>query len=87
MGSPHQACAKLWIEHILSDEGALAYLGGGGMPARFAALEAAGAISEEDKANLPPADLLSEVVFLTPEQSTAANDLLLANWGPMVADA
>ena len=47
----------------------------------------AGAISEEDKANLPPADLLSEVVFLTPEQSTAANDLLLANWGPMVADA
>ena len=87
MGSPHQACAKLWIEHILSDEGALAYLGGGGMPARFAALEAAGAISEEDKATLPPADLLSEVVFLTPEQSTAANDLLLANWGPMVADA
>ena len=86
-GSPHQACAKLWIEHILSDEGALAYLGGGGMPARFAALDAAGAISEEDKANLPPADLLSEVVFLTAEQSTAANDLLLANWGPMVADA
>lgn len=86
-GSPHQACAKLWIEHILSDEGALAYLGGGGMPARFAALDAAGVISEEDKANLPPADLLSEVVFLTAEQSTAANDLLLANWGPMVADA
>ncbi len=85
-GSPHQACAKLWIEHILSNEGALAYLGGGGMPARYAALDAAGEISEADKANLPPADLLSEVVFLTAEQSTAANDALLANWGPMVAD-
>lgn len=86
-GSPHQACAKLWVEHILSNEGALAYLGGGGMPARYAALDAAGAISEADKANLPPADLLSQVVFLTAEQSTAANDALLANWGPMVADA
>ncbi len=85
-GSPHQACAKLWIEHILSNEGALAYLAGGGMPARYAALDAAGAISEADKANLPPADLLAEVVFLTAEQSTAANDALLANWGPMVAD-
>ncbi len=86
-GSPHQACAQLWIEHILSNEGALAYLGGGGMPARYAAVDAAGLISEADRANLPPADLLAEVVFLTPEQSTAANDALLANWGPMVADA
>ena len=30
--SPHQACAKLWIEHIVSNEGALGYLGGGAMP-------------------------------------------------------
>ncbi|MCE9621520.1 MAG: ABC transporter substrate-binding protein [Actinomycetia bacterium] len=85
-GSPHQACAKLWIEHILSNEGALAYLQGGGMPARYAAVDAAGAISEADKANLPPAELLDQVIFLTPEQSTAANDVLAANWGPMVAD-
>jgi len=85
-GSPHQACAKLWVEHILSNEGALAYLQGGGMPARYGAVDAAGLISEADKANLPPADLLADVVFLTPAQSTAANDLLLANWGPMVAD-
>jgi len=85
-GSPHQACAKLWVEHILSDEAALAYLQGGGMPARYAAVDAAGLISEADKANLPPADLLENVVFLTPEQSAAANELLLANWGPMVAD-
>ena len=26
--SPHQACGKLWIEHILSNEGALGYLAG-----------------------------------------------------------
>ena len=57
--SPHQACAKLWIEHIVSNEGALGYLEGGAMPARFGALEAAGAIDEAAKANLPPADLLA----------------------------
>ena len=63
--SPHQNCAKLWVEHILSDEGALGYLEGGAMPARFAALEDSGKITEEAKANLPPADLLAKVSFQT----------------------
>ncbi|MEO6571165.1 MAG: ABC transporter substrate-binding protein, partial [Ilumatobacteraceae bacterium] len=85
--SPDQACAKLWVEHILSDDGALGYLKGGAMPARFAALEAAGAISDEDKANLPPADLLAQVSFLTQAQVDAANTGIQDNWGPMVADA
>lgn len=85
--SPHQACGKLWIEHILSDEGALAYLVGGAMPARFAAVDAAGLISDADKANLPPADLLAQVSFLTQAQNDAAAAALEENWGPMVADA
>ena len=86
-GSPNQACGKLWIEHIVSNEGALAYLEGGAMPARFGALDAAGAISEEMLSELPPADLLAQVSFLTPEQNTAAAAALEENWGPMVADA
>jgi putative spermidine/putrescine transport system substrate-binding protein len=85
--SPHQACAKLWIEHILSDEGALGYLEGGAMPARFAALEASGKITEDMKSNLPPADLLAQVQFLSQEQIDAANQAIQDNWGPMVADA
>jgi putative spermidine/putrescine transport system substrate-binding protein len=85
--SPHQACSKLWVEHILSDEGALGYLEGGAMPARFAALEDAGKITEEAKKNLPPADLLAKVSFLTEEQVTNANAVLTEQWGPMVADA
>jgi putative spermidine/putrescine transport system substrate-binding protein len=84
--SPHQACAKLWIEHIVSNEGALGYLGGGAMPARFAALEAAGLIDEAAKAELPPADLLAQVSFLSQAQIDAATAVLEANWGPMVAD-
>lgn len=85
--SPNQACSKLWLEHILSDEGALGYLEGGAIPARYEALDAAGLITEDMKANLPPAELISQVSFLTPEQITAAKDTLAAQWGPMVADA
>ena len=86
-GSPHQACGKLWMEHILSDEGALGYLGGGAIPARFEALVAAGKVTEEAKKNLPPAELIEKVIFLTPAQITAAKDVLAKEWGPQVADA
>ena len=57
------------------------------MPARFAALEDSGKITEEAKKNLPPADLLAKVSFQTAEQVEKANTLLADNWGPMVADA
>ena len=85
--SPHQACGKLWLEHILSDEGALGYLEGGAIPARYEALVKAGKVSEESKANLPPAELIAQVKFLTPDQIAKAKEILAAQWGPMVADA
>jgi putative spermidine/putrescine transport system substrate-binding protein len=85
--SPHQACSKLWMEHIFSDEGALGYLEGGAVPARIVALTDAGKVTEDMKKNLPPADLLDQVKFLTPAQIAAAKDVLATNWGPMVADA
>ncbi len=86
-GSPHQACSKLWVEHILSDEGALGYLAGGAFPARYAALDKAGKITADLKKNLPPADLVGKVKFLTADQNTKAAKALEDNWGPMVADA
>ena len=85
--SPHQACSKLWAEHILSDEGALGYLEGGAIPARYEAITAAGLVTEDMKSSLPPAELISQVSFLTPEQITAAKEILAEQWGPMVADA
>ena len=85
--SPHPACAKLWLEHILSDEGGLGYLEGGAMPARYEALVKENKISAEMKKNLPPAELISKIKFLTQDQVTAANKTLQDNWGPMVADA
>lgn len=85
--SPHQACSKLWMEHIFSDEGALGYLEGGAVPARIEALTEAGKVTDDMKTNLPPDDLLSEVAFLTPNQVAAAQTVLAENWGPLVADA
>lgn len=85
--SPHQACSKLWMEHIFSDEGALGYLEGGAVPARIEALTEAGLVTEDMKKNLPPDELLSQVKFLTPAQVESAKEVLATNWGPMVADA
>ena len=85
--SPNQACSKLWMEHIFSDEGALGYLEGGAVPARIDALVKAGKVTEDSKKNLPPEELLSQVNFLTPAQIAAAKAVLAEQWGPMVADA
>ena len=85
--SPHQACSKLWLEHIFSDEGALGYLEGGAVPARIVALTEAGLVTDDMKGNLPPDELLDQVSFLTPAQIAAAKDVLAEQWGPMVADA
>lgn len=85
--SPHNACSKLWMEHIFSDEGALGYLEGGAVPARIDALVKAGTVTDDMKGNLPPDELLGQVAFLTPAQIDAAKTVLADNWGPMVADA
>jgi len=85
-GSPHQNAAKLWIDHIISDEGALGYIEGGAIPARFAALEAAGKITEDMKKNLPAASLLEGLKFPSQAQIAAAKEVLAKQWGPLVAD-
>jgi len=85
--SPHQACSKLWMEHIFSDEGALGYLQGGAVPARIVSLTERGLVTDEVKTNLPPDELLSQVSFLTPAQIAAAKAVLAEQWGPLVADA
>lgn len=85
--SPHQNCSKLWLEHILSDEGATGYLEGGAVPARISSLTERGLVTDDMKVNLPADELLDQVNFLTQEQVSAAKAALAENWGPMVADA
>jgi putative spermidine/putrescine transport system substrate-binding protein len=85
-GSPHPNAAKLWIDHIISDEGALGYIEGGAIPARYAALDAAGKVTAEMKKNLPEASLLDGLKFATQAQITKAKEVLAAQWGPLVAN-
>ena len=84
--SPHQNAAKLWINHLISDEGALGYIEGGAIPARFDAMVAAGKVSPEMMANLPDPALLAGIKFPIKAQITAAKEVLAAQWGPLVAD-
>jgi putative spermidine/putrescine transport system substrate-binding protein len=83
----HPCAARLFLEDLVGDDGALGYLQGGAIPARFAALEAAGKITEDLKKNLPTADVIAKVTFPTQAQTDAAKKILADNWGPMVADA
>ena len=85
-GSPHPNAGRLWIEHILSDDGALAYLEGGAIPARYTTLVENGTITEDMLGALPAPELIEQVAFPTADQIAAAQAVLAENWGPMVAD-
>jgi putative spermidine/putrescine transport system substrate-binding protein len=84
-GSPNPNAGKLWVEWLVSDEGALNYLKGGALPARYAALLKAGKVSDAIKANLPTADLIAKIAFPTQAQIDAATKLVTDQWGPKVA--
>lgn len=87
MDSPNPCAARLWMEHITGNDGALGYLEGGAIPARFAAMLDAGVIPEEAMANLPSAEQISQISFPSADQIEAMKTQLTENWGPMVADA
>lgn len=83
----HPCAARLWMEHITGNDGALGYLEGGAIPARYAALVEQGLVTDEVAKNLPPAEIIAEISFPTQAQVDKAKEALTENWGPMVADA
>jgi putative spermidine/putrescine transport system substrate-binding protein len=82
----HPCSARLFVEHLVSDEGALGYLEGGAIPARYAALVEAGKVDAELAANLPDAETIASITFPTQAQIDAAKATLAEQWGPLVAD-
>ncbi|MGV8968213.1 MAG: ABC transporter substrate-binding protein [Cellulomonas sp.] len=82
----HPCAARLFLEHLVGDDGALGYLKGGAIPARYAALVAAGKVDATLAANLPDAKTIDKIAFPTQPQIDAAKATLAAQWGPMVAD-
>ncbi|WP_449386142.1 ABC transporter substrate-binding protein [Cellulomonas soli] len=84
--SAHPCSARLFLEHLVGDDGALGYLEGGAIPARYATLVEEGKVDADLAKNLPDADTISKIEFPTQDQIDAAKATLAEQWGPMVAD-
>ncbi|WP_449278404.1 ABC transporter substrate-binding protein [Leucobacter sp. GX24907] len=82
--SPQPNAGALWIEHLLSDEGAISYAKSGAIPARYESLVENDVIPADVLEQLPPADIVEQITFPTPEQNDAATELIMAEWGTEV---
>lgn len=87
-GSPHPNAGKLWIQHLVSDEGAVQLLKGGQVPTRFPVLEQRGLVEKSElsafeNVGLSSADLvskLSDVQIPTVEQMQKAQEEVDRRW-------
>ena len=70
--APHPNAAKLWMEHLYSDEGQLLWLKGYCHPIRFNDLAKNGKIPQELLDKLPPAAAYEAAVFPSLDEQTAA---------------
>ncbi len=85
--APHPNAAKLWMEHIFSDEGQLGYLGGYCSVARQTALNAAGTIPQDLLDRLPDQEPYGRAVFPTVEQQGAHKEVVTTQWDAVVGAA
>ena len=81
--APHPAAARLWEEYLYSDAGQNLWLKGGARPVRMDAMTKSGTIDSAAAAALPPVS--GTPVFMSPEQATAAQTYLAANWAKAIA--
>ena len=79
--APHPNAAKLWMEHLYSDEGQLMWMKGYCRPIREADLRERGVIPEEIAAKIPDA---SGVVFPTLEELVDGKQVIVDNWDTVV---
>lgn len=86
-GSPQPNAGRLWVEWLLSDEGAIIYARSGAVPARYTTMVEAGTIPDDVLDALPPAEILDEVEFPSAEQRDAATELVVDQWGEKVANS
>ncbi|MET1231724.1 MAG: extracellular solute-binding protein [Candidatus Limnocylindrales bacterium] len=75
--APHPNAAKLWMEHLYSDEGQLLWLKGYCNPIRYDDLVARGVVPADLAAKLPDS---TGAVFPTPAQLDAATKLITGGW-------
>lgn len=86
-GSPNPNAAKLWLEYLLSDEGALAFMKGGAVSTRFPNMYKRGAIPKAILDGLPDPAHLAKVEIPEQTQIAAAQSVVNERWGQEVAGA
>jgi putative spermidine/putrescine transport system substrate-binding protein len=79
--APHPNAAKLWMEHLYSDEGQLMWLEGYCNPIRYDDMVARGVVPADLAAKLPDS---TGAVFPTPAQLKTATDLITKGWDTTV---
>lgn len=85
--APHPNAAKLWMEHLYSDEGQLGWLKGYCHPIRFNQLAADGKIPQELLDALPAAESYAKAIFPTLEQQEADKKVVTEQWDSVVGAA
>jgi putative spermidine/putrescine transport system substrate-binding protein len=82
--APHPNAAKLWMEHLYSDEGQIAWLKGYCHPIRFNDLAKNKKIPADLLAKLPPAEAYEKAVFPTLDQQNASKEVITKQWDTIV---
>ena len=82
--APHPNAAKLWMEHLYSDEGQIAWLKGYCHPIRFNDLAKNKKIPADLLAKLPPAEAYEKAAFPTLDQQNAAKETTTKQWDAVV---
>jgi len=77
--APHPNAAKLWMEHLYSDEGQLGWLKGYCHPIRFNDLVKNGKVPQEMLGKLPPAEAYEKAAFPTLEDQNTAKEARMSN--------
>ncbi|WP_284735652.1 ABC transporter substrate-binding protein [Dongia deserti] len=82
--APHPNAAKLWMEHLYSDEGQLLWLKGYCHPIRFNDLVKNGKVPQEMLDKLPPAAAYEAAVFPTLDEQAAGKEVITKQWDSVV---
>jgi putative spermidine/putrescine transport system substrate-binding protein len=82
--APHPNAAKLWMEHLYSDEGQIAWLKGYCHPIRFLDLVKNKKVPADLLAKLPPAESYDKAVFPTLDQQAKAKEIITKQWDTVV---
>lgn len=82
--APQPNAAKLWMEHLYSDEGQLMWLKGYCHPIRYNDMAARGIIPEDLAARLPSAELYAKAAFPSVEQYEAVRAVIAEKWDAVV---